>query len=302
MRALAAAMWGHARPRGGLKNGARAPTRARSVSSAPRRQARKSIVPTHRSPDDAQKASLLGRWHAHLTGIERAALALPLLLGGSIWIFLAVAGAVVGQDARSFDKSVLLAMRNPLDVTQPWGPGWLQEMARDFTALGGVAVLTLLALATIGYLVMLRKHHAAIAVAIAIGGGSLLSTVLKWYFDRDRPDLVPHGSIVYTASFPSGHSMMAAVTYLTLGALLARIHAPLRIKAYLLGCAILLTLLVGVSRVYLGVHWPSDVAAGWAVGAAWALMASLAVRALQWRGTVETPVRTRVPPPGGQAG
>ena len=253
-------------------------------------------------PDAPPKPGLLHQWHAHLTRIELSSLALPLLLGGSIWVFLAVAGAVVGHDPRSFDKAILLAMRSSADITQPWGPGWLQEMARDFTALGGVAFLTLLAIATIGYLVMLRKHHAAIAMAIAMGGGTLLSTVLKLYFDRDRPDLVPHGSIVYTASFPSGHSMMAAVTYLTLGALLARVHAPLRIKAFLLGSAILLTLLVGVSRVYLGVHWPSDVAAGWAVGAAWATMSSLAVRALQWRGTVEAPVRTSVPPPQHPAG
>lgn len=259
-------------------------------------------MPLDPPPGASPPPSLLRRWHAHLTRIELSALALPMLLGGSIWVFLAVAGAVIGQDTRSFDKAILLAMRNASDITQPWGPGWLQEMARDFTALGGVAFLSLLALTTIGYLVMLRKHHAAIAVGIAMGGGTLLSTVLKLYFDRDRPDLVPHGSIVYTASFPSGHSMMAAVTYLTLGALLARIHAPLRIKAFLLGCAILLTLLVGVSRVYLGVHWPSDVAAGWAVGAAWATMASLAVRALQWRGTVEAPVRTSVPPPSHPAG
>jgi undecaprenyl-diphosphatase len=246
-------------------------------------------------PEPMAEPGLLRRWHAHLTKIELSALALPLLLGLSIWVFLALTEAVIGQDARSLDRTLLLSMRNASDIAQPWGPRWLQEMARDFTALGGFGVLTLLGLATVGYLMMLRKSHAAIAVVIAVGGGILLSTLLKMYFDRARPDLVPHGSFVYTASFPSGHSMMAAVTYLTLGALLARIHAPLRVKSYLLGCAILLTLLVGVSRVYLGVHWPSDVAAGWAVGAAWALLSSFVVRALQWRGQVEPPVRTSVP-------
>lgn len=112
---------------------------------------------------------------------------------------------------------------------------------------------------------------------------------LKMGFDRVRPDLVPHGSFVYTASFPSGHALMSAVTYLTLGALLASVHSPARVKAYFLAVAMVLTLLVGVSRVYLGVHWPTDVAAGWSVGAAWALMSWLLMRWLQKRGGVERP-------------
>lgn len=249
------------------------------------------------TPHAAPPAGLLRRWHARLTRLELSALAVPLLLGLCLWAFVEVADEVVEQESSSLDTALLLALRNPDDPAQPWGPRWLQELARDFTALGGVGILTLLTLAAIGYLLMLRKRHAAVALGLAVGGGLILSTALKLFFDRPRPDLVPHGSFVYTASFPSGHSMLSAVTYLTLGALLARIHAPLRIKSYLLGCAVLLTLLVGVSRVYLGVHWPSDVAAGWAVGAAWAMLASFTVRALQWRGKVETPVRTSVPPP-----
>jgi undecaprenyl-diphosphatase len=165
----------------------------------------------------------------------------------------------------------------------------VQETARDFTALGGVAVLSLMTAAAIGYLLLAAKRHAAIAVFVAVAGGLMLSTLLKLGFDRARPDIVPHGSFVYTASFPSGHSMLAAVTYLTLGALLARVEASVRIKIYLLSVAAFLTVLVGVSRVYLGVHWPTDVAAGWAVGAAWALACSLVMRWLQTRGKVEPP-------------
>jgi undecaprenyl-diphosphatase len=165
----------------------------------------------------------------------------------------------------------------------------VQEMARDFTALGGVAVLTLMTLAVIGYLLLAGKRNAAIAVLAAVAGGLILSSLLKLGFHRARPDLVPHGSVVYTASFPSGHSMMAAITYLTLGALLARVEATIAMKIYLLTLAVCLTVLVGVSRVYLGVHWPTDVAAGWAVGAAWALLCSLVMRRLQRRGKVEPP-------------
>ena len=116
----------------------------------------------------------------------------------------------------------------------------------------------------------------------------LVSTLTKLGFGRPRPDLVPHATQVYTASFPSGHAMMAAVTYLTLGALLARVQPRLRLKLYLIGLAATLTVLVGCSRVYLGVHWPTDVLAGWTLGAAWALGCWAIALWLQARGRIET--------------
>jgi undecaprenyl-diphosphatase len=210
------------------------------------------------------------------------------LLGAALWLFIAIAGEVMEGETSAWDRRLLLALRNAADPATPWGPPWVQEMARDFTALGGVAVLSLMTFAAIGYLVLAGKRYAALAVFVAVAGGLILSTLLKLGFQRARPDLVPHGAFVYTASFPSGHSMMAAVTYLTLGALLARVEASIRMKIYLLSVAVILTVLVGVSRVYLGVHWPTDVAAGWAVGAAWALACSLVMRRLQRRGKVET--------------
>jgi undecaprenyl-diphosphatase len=224
-----------------------------------------------------------------LSTVEASALAAIGLLGASLWLFLSIAGAVVEGETTAWDRRLLLVLRNAVDPAIPWGPPWVQEMARDFTALGGVAVLTLMTLAVIGYLLLAGKRNAAIAVLVAVAGGLILSSLLKLGFHRARPDLVPHGSVVYTASFPSGHSMMAAITYLTLGALLARVEGTIWIKIYLLTVAVFLTVLVGVSRVYLGVHWPTDVAAGWAVGAAWALLCSLIMRRLQRRGKVEPP-------------
>jgi undecaprenyl-diphosphatase len=233
-------------------------------------------------------SSLYSDLRKRLPTVEASVLVAIGLLGAALWLFIAIAGEVMEGETTAWDRRLLLALRNAADPAMPWGPPWVQEMARDFTALGGVAVLTLMTLVVTGYLVLAGKRHAAIAVFAAVAGGLIVSTLLKLGFDRARPDLVPHGSVVYTSSFPSGHSMMAAVTYLTLGALLARVEASIRMKTYLLSVAVILTVLVGVSRVYLGVHWPTDVAAGWAVGAAWALACSLVMRRLQTRGRVET--------------
>lgn len=228
--------------------------------------------------------------HRELTAVILLGLAASL-----IWAFIALLDYVDEDAPGSFDRSVLLSMRTPADVTDPIGPGWVEEMGRDFTALGGVPILALVSLATLGYLVMVHKRRAAVFVFAATFGALLLSNGLKMLVERERPDLVPHGARVYTASFPSAHAMQSATTYLALGVLVASVQRRRRVKAYILSAAVLVTLLVGVSRVYLGVHWPSDVLAGWAVGAAWALLCWLAVRKLQQAGQVEQP---DLAPPG----
>jgi undecaprenyl-diphosphatase len=218
---------------------------------------------------------------------------LPLLLlvamAGGVWVFAELAEEVTEGDTRQLDERVLLALREPGDRSDPLGPRWVEETGRDFTALGAISVLALLTLSVSGFLVLAGKRRTALLVLVAVGGGLLLSFALKQGFQRPRPDLVPHGSYVYTTSFPSGHSTMAAATYLTLGALLARVQQRRRLKAFALGFAMLLTLLVGVSRVYLGVHWPTDVLAGWVAGGVWALLCWLVALRLQRGGQVERP-------------
>ena len=227
--------------------------------------------------------ALLAWFGAHEMGL------LVSLVGfsGGVWLFLEVADEVTEQDTDGIDRRLLLALRTGETGEDLLGPGWLEEVGRDFTALGGTGVLTLMSLAVIGYLLLAGRQRTALFTAVAVSGGLLLSTLLKLGYDRPRPDLVPHESLVYTASFPSGHSMMAAVTYLTLAAILARVHRSRVLKAYLLIVAALLTLVVGVSRVYLGVHWPTDVVAGWSAGAAWAAFCWLLARWLQRRNVVE---------------
>jgi undecaprenyl-diphosphatase len=218
--------------------------------------------------------------------VPAASFLLAVALLGFGWL----AAAVPEGGTDGFDRAVMLALRNPADRADPIGPAWLEHAARDLTSLGSVTVLALVSLAAVGFLCMVRRRATAVLVLASVGGGMLLSTLLKNVFGRARPDLVPHGVEVHTLSFPSGHAMLSAATYLTLGALLARVRPHPRVKAYLLAVAAVLTVLIGASRVHLGVHWPSDVLAGWCVGSAWALLCWMVAVWLQRRGKVEPDV------------
>lgn len=205
----------------------------------------------------------------------------------ALWAFVEIADEVRDGESRGIDEWVVRALRDPSDPSDPIGPPWVEEAFRDLTALGGATVLGLVTAAVVGYLLLVRKYHAVALVLVAALGGLALGGLLKGAFDRPRPDVVPHLSHVRTASFPSGHSMLSAVIYLTLGSLLDRLVGRPALRLYILGVALLLSFLVGVSRVYLGVHYPTDVLAGWAVGLAWAVACWLAARWLQQRGVVE---------------
>lgn len=220
--------------------------------------------------------------------LELTIIILSTLVVAGIWLFVGVAGEVVEGDTQALDEAVVLALRNTADLSDPVGPLWLEEIGRDLTALGGVAILVLLTVGVVFFLFLQGTTRAAYFVSIAVVGGVVLGTVLKAFFDRPRPELVPHLSYVYTASFPSGHSLNAAVVYLTLGVLLARLQKRRILKIYIMLFAALLTVAVGVSRVYLGVHWPTDVLAGWTAGAVWALLCWSVMWWLQRSGEVES--------------
>ncbi|MFX0546296.1 phosphatase PAP2 family protein [Roseovarius sp. S1116L3] len=209
------------------------------------------------------------------------------IIAGALWAFIALSDEMLEGDLHGFDEAVLLALRTPGDPSNAIGGPQIEVAMRDLTALGGVTVLTFISLSVLAYMLLLRQRSSAIFLGVAISGGLLLSNLAKYGFSRPRPDLVPHGVDAVTASFPSGHSMMAAVTYLTLAVMLARTAPQIRMRVFYIVLASIMTVLVGVSRVYLGVHWPSDVLAGWALGAAWALIVWLIARTLAQRGQIE---------------
>ena len=218
---------------------------------------------------------------------ELGVLVALLVAAGAVWLFVELSDEVLEGDTAGVDERLLLAFRAEGDPSDPIGPLWAEELARDVTGLGSAGILTFVTLAAGGFLFLQGKGYLTLYVLLAVASGTFASTVLKMIFDRPRPDLVTHGHVVYTASFPSGHAMLSAVTYLTLGALLAGAQSSLRTKAYLLGLAAFMSLLVGVSRVYLGVHWPTDVLAGWTAGAAWALVCWSLATYLRRRGLLD---------------
>lgn len=193
-----------------------------------------------------------------------AAVLLALAVGG----FVVVAHEVAAGATLDMDRAIMLALHPQPDGG---GPMWLQSMMRDASALGSTLGLSLVVCLAVLFLLLSRRGSMALFVLASALGGVLLSTLLKGAFSRPRPDVIPHGDFVTSASFPSGHSMMSATVYLTLAILLVRLADTRAQKCYIVGAALLLSGIVGLSRVYLGVHWPTDVLAGWLAGGAWAL-------------------------------
>lgn len=197
--------------------------------------------------------------------------------------FLAMAAVAFDLVPHGFDAATLLALREAGHLDTPIGPAWLQGAVRDITALGSTALLVSVTAACVIYLWIVGSRLNALYVLATMLGGQVLGSLIKVIVHRPRPDIVPHLAVETTLSFPSGHAMMSAVAYLTLALLAASALRSRAAKIFLLALAVLTTFLIGVSRLYLGVHWPSDVMAGWCIGAAWAMLCWLAARRLQRR-------------------
>lgn len=212
------------------------------------------------------------------TWFEAEVLVVLGLVAGLLLAFFVVAGLVADGTTKPLDERIMLAFRNAGDLSDPVGPAWFEEAVRDFTALGSTTVLSLLVICVTTFFALTRRARVALTVLACTLAGTAVSSLAKLMFARPRPDLVPHSVEVYTASFPSGHALMSTVVYLTLAVLVARTQADLHVRAAIMAFAVVIALLVGISRIYLGVHWPSDVLAGWCLGALWAALCWLVVR------------------------
>ena len=206
-----------------------------------------------------------------------------------VWVFLRLVEKVEGGATKEMDENILRKLRQPDNLAIPRGPKWLPHVAQDITSLGSGANLTLASGIAVGFLCLERRFRAAGFLIVSLGSGLMLSYLLKNLFLRERPAVVPHLTHFDPGSFPSGHSMGATVVYLTLGGIISRQTRRLLKKAYFLSVALVLTLLVGISRVYLGIHFPSDVLAGWVIGSLWSTLCTQIARWLQREGTVEPP-------------
>jgi undecaprenyl-diphosphatase len=217
-------------------------------------------------------------WIRYFRGREPIVLLGLLVVVLATWGFIELTDEVLEGSTDAFDRWSVMSLREKNDMSNPIGPTWMEEAGRDITALGGIAVMLIAIVSATGFLAISRAYRTMIVLLISTLSGMGASLAMKSLFDRPRPDFVPHLSHVYTSSFPSGHSMMSAVVYLTLAALIAPILTHFWSRFYVIAVAVGLTGLVGISRVYMGVHYPTDVLAGWAAGLTWAMICWLIAR------------------------
>ncbi|OWV61233.1 acid phosphatase [Rhizobium sp. N122] len=211
-----------------------------------------------------------GFW-ARLGAYEPLTLITMASIAGGLFVLQRLTSEVLEGETFRFDETILLALRRANDLSVPIGPTWLTHAVDDITSLGGITVLSLMTVLVTVYLLLDRRWPIALFVFSSVLSGWLASTLLKILVARPRPDIVPHLVEVSDLSFPSGHAMVSAVTYLTLGALLARTQRYRSTRIFVMAAGVFLAVIIGLSRIYLGVHYPTDVFAGWCAGALWAL-------------------------------
>lgn len=199
------------------------------------------------------------------------------IVGILVVTFLKIAHEVQ-NGSEWFDHAILLALRNSPE--DPIGSQGFQAAVVNLSGLGSGAVSGLVTLIAICFLCLAgRFRYAALVFACAVGTLVVMMT-LKGIYERERPSIVTPIEYQGDESFPSGHSMISCALYLTLATLIARALPKRRLRVFTIGIGVLLVFLIGTSRLYLGVHYPTDVLAGWTVGCTWALVCGIVARKL----------------------
>ncbi len=237
---------------------------------------------------NSQKFSSFRNLLKELATKEIKILLVLLTLFLSLFVFINVGILVTNGTTRQFDQSIIEYFRVEGNNSEPAGPVFLIESMRDITSLGGETIITIITIFVVGFLLLQKRYDAMWLVIVATIGGALISLGLKEFYGRERPDISYRLINVTPLSFPSGHSMMSAIVYLTEAAIIARIQKNKKIRIYILSAALFLTFIIGVSRVYLGVHYPTDVIGGWTIGLAWASFCWFVAWYLQRRNKLKT--------------
>jgi undecaprenyl-diphosphatase len=212
--------------------------------------------------------------------------------------FIGLAALVASGYSFAFDSKLILLFRQAGDPSVPLGPAWLREAMRDLTALGSFVGLGLMMVTASLILWKCDHRRLAVGLIVSIVTGVLVSTALKIVIGRNRPDIVEHAALTFTASFPSGHAFLSAVTLLCIAGFVGLAVRRDDITRLCVFLAWVMILLIGLSRIYLGVHWPTDVLAGWCLGTAWS---SLAIAWLG-RSMAAAEVKDQAPRPESRAG
>ncbi len=194
---------------------------------------------------------------------------LSIVAAVALAVFAGLAWWVIYTPVPGLDEAIIKGLRHANDLADPIGPGWLEEGMRDITALGSNWALLYLSAISAAWLAITGRGKMAVQLGVGILAALAVTFALKHGFTRPRPDLVGHGTRVFTSSFPSAHAMMSFITYFTLAVIIIRLSNKPDIRGLVFGLAALTTLLIGFSRIYLGVHWPTDILSGWAAGLVW---------------------------------
>jgi len=197
-----------------------------------------------------------------------------ILVPAAALVFLGLALLIVSGHKFSFDTTLIMLLRDAANPAVPLGPAWFHEAVRDMTALGSFVGLFFMALTATLALWLCGYRHLAIGLVVSLVAAFLASTALKITIARQRPDIVEHAALTFTASFPSGHAFLSAATLLTIASFVGLASRRTDIARFCMAMAVILTGLIGLSRIYLGVHWPTDVLGGWCLGIVWSGVAT----------------------------
>jgi undecaprenyl-diphosphatase len=221
------------------------------------------------------------RWiGAHVQGFHRAVGAF-LVIGMVVVLVMSVGFAMLAEQVMA--GATLHADESILRMMERMGAPWLDNVALEVTALGARVVVWMVVLVASVFMWSSRHHYSAALLWVSMIGAGFVNAALKVSFNRPRPDVFPwRTQHVGLASFPSGHAMTSVVVYGTLAFLIARLAPTKLLRRITWVTAILVILLIGWSRLYLGVHYPSDVLAGFVMGAAWAIICALGIEAVRY--------------------